>query len=446
MSDAEDAGTATATSLRWRDRSEGQPRLAKVQGGMNNITLPSDWAPAAVGDAFEIMLAKPEFLIGVRVATAGHGGAFAVDYCHQGGAGEASVHTEAWCNVVESAEVESTNAEVLWPDVGAHSRWRLRCTRAGGGTVVVESLLVTEWGVRLDELSPFPTSVGAEHLSEAHRDLLPMVQRGELVLGETHLLSQLYHESDLLGWGAPIHFPCFMTIWAKPASTRDFAGLVHRFSRRPGSRAPLLVLSGTDVDARQSLRRRLKSLLRPEYAHIVADIPESEPDRVVDALWQSEHAAGGGGSQQPAPTLAQVNERLAAAQDRLGVTPRREYAPQFARRDPLILLLTREAFGGWAPNRVAAEVEGHDIFRTYAKFSRVDGVVAAEDAVWLHEPMRFFAPAPDVQRGDKRPRELLRLIEEQRPAIGQLLSEYEANGWIDADFRRGLEEGLLKAR
>ena len=49
-----------------------------VQGGMNNITLPSDWAPAAVGDAFEIMLATPESLIGVRVATAGHGGAFAI--------------------------------------------------------------------------------------------------------------------------------------------------------------------------------------------------------------------------------------------------------------------------------------------------------------------------------------------------------------------------------
>ena len=50
-----------------------------------------------------------------------------------------------------------------------------------------------------------------------------------------------------------------------------------------------------------------------------------------------------------------------------------DYTTQFRRRDPLMLLLTKEVFGTWAPNRVFAEISGHDIFRTYAEFSCVDG-------------------------------------------------------------------------
>ena len=63
---AQDAGSVT--SPRWRDRSEGQPRLTDVQR-CSDGSLPREWVPSAVGDTFDVMLDKPEFLIGVRVAT-----------------------------------------------------------------------------------------------------------------------------------------------------------------------------------------------------------------------------------------------------------------------------------------------------------------------------------------------------------------------------------------
>ena len=424
-----------ASDVPWRDRSEARPTLIAVDTSAGG-SLRKAWTPSP-GAALVLELETPQFLVGLRLSADGRC-SFAVEYSNQGGAGEApSGAGDVWCSVVEHTCAGAASVEeVLWPDVGAHVRWRLRLCGADSPTITVHELLVWRWGVRLDVPSAFPPS-GAR-LADHQRHLLPYLERGEVVLGDTRLLSQLYHESDLLGWGAAIPFPCFMTLWAKPASSRDFAGLVHRFVRRPATRPPLLVLSGTDVAARDRLRALVKPLLRPEYAERVRHI--DDPDRVLAALWGAEQR-----SAAAPPGLAQVNERLAAAQRRLGVAVR-GYAPQFVRRDPLMLLLTREAFGAWAPNRVAAEVEGHDIFRTFAKFSVVDGVVCAEETVWLHEPMAFYAPAPDVRRGDKRPKAFLELLEQQRPSIDRLLDEYEARGWIERDFRRGLEGGLLRHR
>jgi hypothetical protein len=119
------------------------------------------------------------------------------------------------------------------------------------------------------------------------------------------------------------------------------------------------------------------------------------------------------------------------------------YNPQFLCHDPLVLLLTKEAFGSWAPNRVEAEIGGHDIFRTYAQFSAADGCVCAEDTVWLHEPHSFYVPDPSTSRGDKRTPSFIEMISKQRQWIDQLLSEYQQAGFVDSAFVAGLQGGLL---
>jgi hypothetical protein len=152
-------------------------------------------------------------------------------------------------------------------------------------------------------------------------------------------------------------------------------------------------------------------------------------------------------------TLDEVNARIHAAYERLGVPPgglrqvdfegQACYSPQFLHRDPLMLLLSREAFGAWAPNRVAAEIGGHDIFRTFARFSAVDGVVTSEEAVWLFEPHKFYKPAPDPTHGDKRSAGFKRLLVDQAPWIEKLLAEYAEKGWVNAAFMANLRAGLL---
>jgi len=270
-----------------------------------------------------------------------------------------------------------------------------------------------------------------------------LAEQGVLVLGDCDLLEQLYHESDLLGWGAEIPFPCFMTVWAKPLTPYDFASIVHRFVRRP--EAPILVMSGKSKKARLSLRTHLKALLKPEWARRVAHL--EDPEEVIAELWRVKEEQNAT-VQSPPPTLEEINQRLHAAYHRLKVPEafrQDSYNCQFRCRDPLMLLLTKEAFGTWAPNRVFAEIKGHDIFRTYAEFSSVDGVVCDDDAVWMHKPADFYVPKPDMTNGDKRAGELFDLLERQRPFIRTLLQEYEQHDppLVSRDFRIGLESGFL---
>jgi hypothetical protein len=269
-----------------------------------------------------------------------------------------------------------------------------------------------------------------------------LIAAGDVVVGDCDLLSQLYHEGDLLGWGADIRFSAFLTIWAKPQVSHDFASLIHRFER---VRPPTLVLSGTSVAQRTRLRTLLKPLLKPEFAALVSEL--DDPDEIIDALWGSQQPAGaGGGSCSVASAMDVANGRIHAAYERLKVPQRLRqagYTPQFKLHDPLMLLLSREAFGSWNPNRVAAEITGYDIFRTYAQFSAVDGIVCSEEAVWLFDPSRCYRPAPGRSCGDKRTPAFRSLLVEQRPWIDALLNEYLEKGWIDGTFVAGLEGGLL---
>lgn len=452
------------TQIPWRDRSEARPVLAPIDRTCSGIG--ASWSPSHENDTLHFTIEEADFLVGLRF-TASTQCDIAVEYAVEGGAGEAVAggnEQAQWCCVAEHRCAGRGVEELIWPDVGAHCRWLLRFHGNGTSpatTLHVHELLRWDWGIRLDDLRMFTDSrlendTGAgtrrsPHLAAHQQHLQHLVESGELVLAtHSHLLDQLYHESDLLGWGAPIPFPCFMTIWAKPASRSDFASFVHRFTRRADARPPLLVLSGSSVAARQRLRSFLKSLLLPQYVEVVRGLEDD--DAVIDALWKSEQQREQP-QQQPLsdeeqdapPSLAEVNRRLRAAQLRLGIADEdvRPYAPQFLRRDPLMLLLTREAFGTWAPNRVAEELGGHDIFRTYARFSCVDGVVCGADAVWLHQPMAFYVPAPDVVRGDKRSEEFFTRLAEQCGLIARLLARYEEEGWIDAPFRSGLEQGIL---
>lgn len=436
-------------SLPWRWRSEAGATLedigpiAGVAGPAGDIVAAvTGWCPEAAESTLLFELPSAEFLVAARLTSSGPV-ALIVEYCVQGGAGESAVRAAAdWFPVADCIiHPGETPTELLWPDVGAHCQWRLRATEAAASTkVVVHALMRWHWQVRLNAPSAFACSGG---LDKERLALMPEVavehlRAGELVVGDNALLSQLYHESDLLGWGSPIPFPCFMTSWAKPATRHDFASLIHRFERL---RPPLLLLSGTSVTQRERLRVLLKSLLRPELLPLVADL--EDPDAVIERLWSSQRA---GPAAADTPTLAEVNRRLQAIEERLALPSdlrRGEYACQFHRRDPLMLLMTREAFGTWAPNRVATEIGGHDIFRTYAEFSCIDGVICAEDAVWLHRPQEFYRPAPDPALGDKRPPALLQLLQRQRPYIDALLSHYAAQGLLPPGFREGLEGALL---
>jgi hypothetical protein len=217
-----------------------------------------------------------------------------------------------------------------------------------------------------------------------------------LVQGSGNLLQQLYHESDLIGWGASIDFPCFMTVCAKEATSFDFASLIHRFVRSE-SASPLLLLSGASPSQRHDLWRRLKPLLLPAFSDVVKGI--EEPDAVVEALWRHHEACQ---CASPPPALDEVNCRLHRAYDRLDVPfhlRQNEYSCQFHKRDPLMLLLTKETFGCWAPNRVACEIQGRDIFRTFAMFSCVDGIVCGDDALWIVDAESIL---PAIARPDSR--------------------------------------------
>jgi len=437
--------TMDAIALPWRWRQEGGPSLVSVgavacEGSAAVETaLPAEAAGATLSFALE----AASFLHAARISAAGPAPvAVEVEYLSQGGGGESSAAQVAWFSIATfTLSRESGPREIIWPDAGAHREWRLRVLEgAPGCTLTVHALLQWHWEVRLD--SPAAFSPASNDLAAARglsQEAMACLQQGDLVFGDNNLLSQLYHESDLLTWGAPIPFPCFMTIWAKPESPHDFAGLVHRFRQ---VRPPLLVLSGTGVQQRTHLREMLKHLLRPEFQPLVKDAKTA--DEVIEALWRSKATASG----EAPPTLALINARLQAIQDRLGLPPElrcEEYTVQFRRRDPLMLLMTKEAFGGWAPNRVFAEIEGHDIFRTYAEFSCVDGVVCAEDAVWLHSPKDFYEPAALPEVGDKRSVACLELLEKQRPYIVKLLGYYVEKGMISEDFRAGLEAGFLAA-
>eukprot|EP00928_Gymnodinium_smaydae_P029595 TRINITY_DN22247_c0_g1_i1.p1 TRINITY_DN22247_c0_g1~~TRINITY_DN22247_c0_g1_i1.p1 ORF type:complete len:439 (+),score=49.76 TRINITY_DN22247_c0_g1_i1:59-1375(+) len=404
--------------LRWRWQDEAGLRLVGIESSCKAVAEPAgqvvelgeEWTPQDASNCVVFTCEQAEFVHGVKLKVRGGGSfSFSFEYANDGGAGEAKAAAGGWESVT-SASVPADDAEhdVAWPDVGAHNRWRLRAD-AGQAQVQVKSLLTRSWTVNL-QAATFGKA-NAEMFPGLPASAASLIQSGEVVLGDNDLLSQLYHESDLLGWGTPISFSCFMTLWAKRSSAFDFAVLVHRFRR---IRPPLLVLSGTGVEHRERLRRQLKSLLRPEFMDIVKDV--SEPDEVIDLLWRSK---GETKTATSPSSLEEVNRGLQQLYARLGVPEdlRYDYATQFRRRDPLMLLLTKEVFGSWAPNRVFAEITGHDIFRTYAEFSCVDGVVCAEDAVWLHEPHKFYEPAPNTQFGDKRPAEFIELVKQQKPYI-----------------------------
>ena len=242
-----------------------------------------------------------------------------------------------------------------------------RCSRAA-------ERCVPNFEVRLDVPAAFSAPDATENFSPSVRELIAV---GDVVVGDCDLLSQLYHEGDLLGWGADIRFSAFLTIWAKPQVSHDFAILIHRFER---VRPPTLVLSGTSVAQRTRLRTLLKPLLKPEFAALMSEL--DDPDEIIDALWGSQQPAGaGGGSCSVASAMDVANGRIHAAYERLKVPQRLRqagYTPQFKLHDPLMLLLSREAFGSWNPNRVAAEITGYDIFRTYAQFSTVLTVLCVQ--------------------------------------------------------------------
>lgn len=248
-----------------------------------------------------------------------------------------------------------------WPDVGDHEFWRLRVLEGRACTLENIMFHACECGVKLPDPSNFqrlaegcavygrpplhpqcnPVSF---HRLNRYAQLAPGAQDvardGVLVQGSGNLLQQLYHESDLIGWGASIDFPCFMTVCAKEATPFDFASLIHRFVRSE-SASPLLLVGGASPSKRQDLRRRLKPLLLPAFSDVVKDI--EDPDAVVEALWRHHEAYQ---CVSPPPALDEVNCRLHRAYDRLDVPfhlRQNEYSCQFHKRDPLMLLLTKEA-------------------------------------------------------------------------------------------------------
>ena len=183
---------------------------------------------------------------------------------------------------------------------------------------------------------------------------------------------------------------------------------------------------------------------------------------MVEALWQSLEKSSHSSSsstgsintetsrrQHAKLTIELVNSCLNEIQERLRVPVSLRvdgYRTQFQVKDPLTLLMTREAFGSWAANRVFVEVAGRDIFRTFARFSWVDGIICADEAVWMHNLSDFYEPAPDMINGDKRSAEFLSRLEATRPYIATLLNDYDDKKLLPAGFRASLERTLLSKR
>jgi hypothetical protein len=222
-----------------------------------------------------------------------------IQYSHMGGAGEAVCRGEPteWFGISKFELEASTTGmqhELIWPDIGAHAHWRAIATARGDSQLAVRKLLVWEYQTRLDVHEAFVMPAPTEIASFA-QNMRPLIESGDLVLGNNSMLPQLHHEGDLLGWGASIQGrPAFMTLYAKAQTSRDFAGLIHRFRR---VRAPLLVLSGTSVAAREKLRRLLKPLLKPEFASSVSGL--DDPDEIISALCRSQQTTAGGGGAPP---------------------------------------------------------------------------------------------------------------------------------------------------
>mmetsp|Transcript_23800 Transcript_23800/g.48051 ORF Transcript_23800/g.48051 Transcript_23800/m.48051 type:complete len:457 (+) Transcript_23800:98-1468(+) len=435
-----------AGSIPWRWREESGATVVPVEGT-------SDTRPADADGTVCFALDRAEFAIGMQLELRADASSCTItcemQYCHEGGAGESSAPSDqpaAWFGI-SSIELEATEAwaqhQIFWPDVGAHKKWRVVATSQTAHTfhMSAHSLLVWCFQVRLDVAEAFPASVPAD-VEQYPGSVGELIAAGDVVIGNNELLSQLYHEGDLLGWGTDIRFPAFFTIWAKRQTPHDFASLIHRFER---VRAPTLVLSGTSVAQRSRLRNLLKPLLRPEFAELVRGL--EDPDEIIAALWDAHEPAGRGrGGTSAASAMEEANGRIRAAYERLQVPEHLQqahYTPQFKKHDPLMLLLSHEAFGSWGPNRVAAELGGTDIFRTFAQFAAVDGIVTSEEAVWLFDASSCYRPAPDPRCGDKRSLAFRTLLREQRPWIEALLREYHARGWVDAAFVAGLHGALL---
>lgn len=441
------ATSGASSAVPWRLQDTGRPRLVDLAVCAAPVSAPpidqidivdgcTTWYPGGAGSCisfpFDHKFAIAASFLARRAEGQDTSPEVVVEYADQ----DIGPWFSVWEGPLSADEVVQT---IQWPDVGGRNYFRIRTLDSKLGCCAEIRFYRREWGEKLTDAAHFSrVDEDSELYASLSLEGRRLASDGYVLVGDGDLLSQLYHESDLLGWGVDITFPCFMTLWAKEATPHDFGVLVHRFLR---TRSPLLLMSGTSHSEREKLWQMLKPLLRPEFAEWVSDI--LDPSEVVEELWLRWERMQ---DQLLAPALPEVNARLHQAYERLQVPAelrQESYSCQFHKRDPLMLLLTKEAFGTWAPNRVADEIQGRDIFRTFAQFSCVDGIVCADDAVWMHAPVNHYAACSDPIRGDKRTAEYFALLERQRPYLSQLLAEYEQKELVTKASRTSIEQSLL---